>query len=273
MLIKSYANAIRQDLGKFSIHPMAQVHPKAKVGNNVNLAPLCSIGPDVEIADDVWIGQGAIVQGKVKIGQGSIIGNYATIGAYPQDLKYNGEKGAVEIGKNNVIREYVNISQGTEGGGMITKVGDHNLIMVYSHLGHDCLVGNDCILANGVSLGGHVTIDDGAIIGGHSGVHQFCHVGSLAMLGGGTILVNDAAPYCTIQGNHAELAGLNLVGLKRSGLDAPIIEDIKKIFKLFFRSNIGVEAAIEKTLVEVPASTHRDYFIKFSKASTRGLCR
>ena len=216
------------------IHKTAIIDNKAKVSSSVNIGPYSVIGPNVEIGEDVIIHSHVNISGNTIIGSGNKIYPFASIGNDPQDLKYNGEKTKLIIGKNNKIREYVTIHPGTEGGGGLTKIGDNCLFMISSHVAHDCLIGNNIIIANNVPLGGHVTIEDNVVIGGNSAVQQFTRIGKLAMVGGMTGVLNDVIPYGLSIGNRNYLQGLNLIGLRRSNLNNKdilgLIEAYKEIF-------------------------------------------
>ena len=253
------------------IHPTAVVSPKAELGKGVVVGPYSVIGDDAILDDGVIIHSHCIVSGRTTIGKATEIFSFSSLGSKPQDLKFHGEDSRLIIGENNQIREYCNISLGTEGGGMLTQVGNGNLLMVYTHIAHDCIVGNDTIIANGVSLGGHVTIDDKAVLGGHCAVHQFVKIGSLAMLAGGSFVVQDVLPYITVSGNHASPLGLNILGLKRAGLAKETIASIKEIYKLVFQTALSVEEAILKiTAINIPQATT---VVDFLRKSTRGICR
>ena len=216
------------------IHKTAIIDNKAKVSSSVNIGPYSVIGPNVEIGEDVIIHSHVNISGNTIIGSGNKIYPFASIGNDPQDLKYNGEKTKLIIGKNNKIREYVTIHPGTEGGGGLTKIGDNCLFMISSHVAHDCLIGNDVILANNVPLGGHVTIEDNVVIGGNSAVQQFTRIGKLAMVGGMTGVLNDVIPYGLSIGNRNYLQGLNLIGLRRSNLNNKDILGLTEAYKEIF---------------------------------------
>ena len=216
------------------IHKTAIIDNKAKVSSSVNIGPYSVIGPNVEIGEDVIIHSHVNISGNTKIGSGNKIYPFASIGNDPQDLKYNGEKTKLIIGKNNKIREYVTIHPGTEGGGGLTKIGDNCLFMISSHVAHDCFIGNDVIIANNVPLGGHVTIEDNVVIGGNSAVQQFTRIGKLAMVGGMTGVLNDVIPYGLSIGNRNYLQGLNLIGLRRSNLNNKDILDLTEAYKEIF---------------------------------------
>ena len=198
------------------------IDSKAKISKNVKIGPFCYVGPKVQLEDSVELISNVHIEGDTKIGKGTKIFPFASIGTSPQDLKYKGEDTKLVIGKNNTIREYVTINLGTESGGGITKVGDGCLFMISSHVAHDCVVGNNVLIANNVPLGGHVIIEDEAIIGGNSAVQQFTRIGKLAMVGGMTGVLNDVIPYGLSIGNRNYLKGLNLIGLKRAFLKTTI---------------------------------------------------
>ena len=216
------------------IHQTAIIDNKAKVSSSANIGPYSVIGPNVEIDEDVIIHSHVNISGDTIIGSGNKIYPFASIGNDPQDLKYNGEKTKLIIGKNNKIREYVTIHPGTEGGGGLTRIGDNCLFMISSHVAHDCLIGNDVIIANNVPLGGHVTIEDNVVIGGNSAVQQFTRIGKLAMVGGMTGVLNDVIPYGLSIGNRNYLQGLNLIGLRRSNLNNKDILGLTEAYKEIF---------------------------------------
>jgi UDP-N-acetylglucosamine acyltransferase len=256
-----------------NIHPTALVDKDAKLGDRVTIGPFSVIGPHVILGDDVCIDSHVMVQGRTSIGARTRIWPFASVGTEPQDLKYHGEPSIFECGEDNKIREYVNISIGTEGGGGVTKIGHRNLLMVNVHIAHDCQIGNNCIFANSVSLAGHVEVANRAVVGGHSAVHQFTKIGELAMLGGGSIVVQDVPPFLTVAGNHAVPSGLNLTGLRRAPVDRDRISDIKTMYKLLYRSNLNLEDAIAEMIKQLPESEELTLFTSFIRSSTRGICR
>ncbi len=255
------------------IHPQAIVYKGAELGVGVTIGPRAIVGPHVRLGDGVVVGAGAVVEGHSSVGAQTKIWPYATLGSDPQDLKYKGEPTELHIGSHNNIREYVNISTGTVSGNGKTVVGDHNLIMVYSHIAHDCVIGSHCILANGVHLAGHVVVQDRVVFGGMSGGHQFCRFGQRAMIAAGAIVVQDVPPFCLVQGDRARISGLNVVGLRRSDLPKERISDIKNMFRLLFNENLTVEDAVNRMLTDIPDSTERKSFIEFLQSSERGICR
>ena len=217
------------------IHKTAIIHPKARISNNVKIGPYTVIGQNVEIDEGSVIQSHVNIVGYTKIGKNNKIYSFASIGSDPQDLKFSGEETKLEIGNNNKVREYVTINPGTKGGGGLTKVGSNCLFMVSSHIAHDCLVGDNVILANNVPLGGHSHIEDNVIIGGNSAVQQFTRVGKCAMIGGMCGVVRDIIPYGIAHGNRSVLQGLNLIGLRRKNIPnkeiMTLIEAYKEIFK------------------------------------------
>ncbi|MDD9950160.1 MAG: acyl-ACP--UDP-N-acetylglucosamine O-acyltransferase [Zetaproteobacteria bacterium] len=256
-----------------SIHPTAVIEAGAKLGSRVRVGPYCMVGADVTLEDDVRLDSHVVVRGCTRIGARTRVWPYASIGTAPQDLKYRGEPTFLEIGTDNMLREYCNLSVGTEGGGNVTRVGSHNLLMVGVHIAHDCLVGDHTILANSVSLAGHVEVDHRAVIGGHSAIHQFVKIGSCAMVGGGSILVQDTPPYVTVQGNHARAAGLNVVGLKRAGYSVEQLREIKQYYKWTYQSELRLEQAVQEILRTAQFLDLAKPFVDFLARSTRGICR
>ena len=219
------------------IHKSSIIDKKAKISNNVKIGPYSIIGPNVELSENVEIHSHVNIVGNTKIGKGTKIYPYASIGTDPQDLKFRGENNNLIIGEKNVIREYVSINPGTEGGGNITTIGDNCLFMISSHIAHDCKVGNNVVIANNVPLGGHVTIEDGVIIGGNSAVQQFTRIGRLAMIGGMTGVLKDVIPFGLSFGNRNYLKGLNLIGLRRSKYENKTIIELNEAYKKIFSTN------------------------------------
>jgi len=218
------------------IHNSSVIDKKAKIGKNVKIGPFCYIGPKVHIRDDVQVISNVHIEGNTKIGKGTKIFPFASIGTQPQDLKYKGESNSLEIGENNTIREYVTINPGTERGGSKTVIGNNCLLMISSHVAHDCSIGNDVVIANNVPLGGHVTIEDSVVIGGNSAVQQFTRIGRLAMIGGMTGVLKDVIPFGLSFGNRNYLRGVNLIGLKRKKYDNKKIMELNAAFKKIFSS-------------------------------------
>ena len=218
------------------IHNSSVINKEAKIGKNVKVGPFCYIGPKVHIGDDVELISNVHLEGNTKIGKGTKIFPFASIGTQPQDLKYKGESNSLEIGENNTIREYVTINPGTEGGGSKTVIGNNCLLMISSHIAHDCNIGNDVVIANNVPLGGHVTIEDSVIIGGNSAVQQFTRIGRLAMIGGMTGVLKDVIPFGLSFGNRNYLRGINIIGLKRKKYGNKKIMELDAAFNKIFSS-------------------------------------
>ena len=218
------------------IHKSSVIDPKAKISKNVKIGPFCNIGPRVQLGDNVELISNVHIEGNTKIGSGTRIFPFASIGTQPQDLKYNNEKNSTTIGDNNIIREYVTINPGTEGGGLQTIIGNNCLFMISSHIAHDCKIGNNVIIANNVPLGGHVTIEDSVVIGGNSAVQQFTRIGRLAMIGGMTGVLKDVIPFGLSIGNRNFLQGLNLIGLRRKKYENKKIIELDKAYKEIFSS-------------------------------------
>jgi len=219
------------------IHKSSIIDTKAKIGKNVKVGPFCLVGPKVQLHDNVELISNVHIEGDTKIGKGTKIYPFASIGTPPQDLKYKGEENSLVIGENNVIREYVTINPGTEGGGNKTFIGNNCLFMISSHIAHDCKIGNNVVIANNVPLGGHVTIEDSVVIGGNSAVQQFTRIGRLAMIGGMTGVLKDVIPFGLSFGNRNYLKGINLIGLRRKKYDNKKIMELDQAYKKIFSSN------------------------------------
>ena len=218
------------------IHNSSIVDTKAKIGKNIKIGPFCFVGPRVQLGDDVELISNVHIEGNTKIEKGTKIYPFASIGTTPQDLKYKGEANSLEVGENNIIREYVTINPGTEGGGNKTIVGNNCLFMISSHIAHDCKIGNNVVIANNVPLGGHVTIEDSVVIGGNSAVQQFTRIGRLAMIGGMTGVLKDVIPFGLSFGNRNYLKGINLVGLRRKKYENKKIIELDQAYKKIFSS-------------------------------------
>jgi UDP-N-acetylglucosamine acyltransferase len=218
------------------IHPSAVVETGAQLGDGVEIGPFCHVGSDVTLGDGVKLMSHVVVAGRTRIGARTSIFPFASIGHRPQDLKYRGEPSELIIGENNQIREHVTMNPGTEGGGMVTKVGDNGLFMMGSHVAHDCILGNNVILANNATLAGHVVVGDHAFFGGLSAVHQFVRIGPHAMIGGMSGVENDVIPFGLVMGERARLAGLNLVGLERRGFSKDDVRNLRAAYRLLFAS-------------------------------------
>jgi UDP-N-acetylglucosamine acyltransferase len=254
------------------IHPTAIVSEKARLGEKVQVGPYTVIGDNVSIGEGTVIGAHCVIEKGTALGKRCRVFTGAILGSIPQDLKYKGETSFLEIGDENIIREYVTINPGTEENTK-TVVGSHNLIMAYSHIAHNCLIGNNCIIANAGTLAGYVTIEDKAVVGGLAAVHQFTRVGSLAIIGGCSKVVSDVPPYSTCDGHPARVYGLNLVGLKRQGVNSKVIKQLSHAFKILFNSGLSLRHALEKLSEESYTSEEVSHLIEFIKNSKRGICR
>ena len=254
-------------------HPTAIIDPGAELDNGVEVGPYCVIGSGVKIGRGSKIHSHAAIQGRTSLGENNVVFPFATVGSIPQDLKYRGEPSELMIGSGNTIREYVSLNPGTAGGGMVTRVGDQNLLMMYCHIAHDCIVGNRNVIANGATLGGHVVIEDFVIVGGLVGIHQFVRIGSGAILGAGSMVSKDVPPFCNATGDRARLRGLNIEGLKRRGADKAAIDAIHKAFRIVFQSKLSTASALAKVRKELPALPEIEKFVSFISQSQRGVCR
>jgi UDP-N-acetylglucosamine acyltransferase len=255
------------------IHPTALVDPRAELDHDIEVGPYSIVGPGVKIGRGTRIKSHAVIEGNTSIGEDNLIFQFATVGSVPQDLKYRGEDSRLVIGDRNTIREFVSLNPGTTGGGMMTRVGSHNLLMMYCHIAHDCLLGDRNIIANGATLGGHVVVEDYVIVGGLVGIHQFVKVGTSALLGAGSMVSKDVPPYCNATGDRARLKGLNLEGLKRRGFSREQIDAIKKAYRILFQSGLTAKAAVKKARKEIPGSAEAERLANFVENSRRGICR
>ena len=255
-----------------SIHSTALVSKKAKLGEGVSVGPYAVIADSVIIGTGTKIGSHCVIEGNTTIGKNCELFTGAVIGSRPQDLKYKGEKVYLEVGDNNIIREYCTLNPGTEEGSK-TIVGNGNLIMAYSHVAHDCRVGNNCVLANGSTLAGHVSIEDRAVIGGLVAIHQFVRVGELSIIGGCSKVVQDIPPYSTCDGHPAAVFGLNLVGLRRNNVSKESIGLLDDAFRILFSSGLSMKHALEKLTKEVKSTSEVAYLAEFIKKTERGLAR
>jgi UDP-N-acetylglucosamine acyltransferase len=255
------------------VHQTAIVDPRAELDHDVEVGPYCVVGAGVNIGKGSLLQSHVVVQGRTTLGEGNVIFPFASVGSAPQDLKYKGEHSELIIGNRNTIREYVSLNPGTSGGGMVTRVGDQNLLMMYCHIAHDCIVGNRNVVANGATLGGHVVIEDSVIVGGLVGIHQFVRIGTGAILGAGSMVSMDVPPYCNATGDRAELRGLNLEGLKRRGVAPSTIKAIRKAYRIAFQSKLRIDEALNKIRQDIPAIPEVAKFVAFIADSRRGVCR
>jgi UDP-N-acetylglucosamine acyltransferase len=255
------------------IHETARVDRCAEIDSDVEIGPYSLVGKHVRIGKGCRVKSHVVIEGRTTLGEGNVIFQFATVGSVPQDLKYKGEPSELIIGDHNTIREFVSLNPGTVGGGMVTRVGDGNLLMMYCHIAHDCILGNHNIIANGATLGGHVVIEDYVIVGGLVGIHQFTKIGRGAILGAGSMVSKDVPPYCNATGDRARLHGLNLEGLKRRGFEREKIEALKKAYRIMFRSKLKTGAAIVKIRRELSGYAEVRQLVTFIENSKRGICR
>jgi len=255
------------------IHPTAIVHPRASIADGVKVGAYSLIGENVQIGNDTVIESHVVVEGWSEIGERCHLFPFVSIGAPPQHLRYRGEPTRVIIGNDNVIREFVTINRATAGGGGETVLGQGNFIMAYSHIAHDCRVGNQVIMANASTLAGHIEVEDFAIVGGLVAVHQFVRVGCYAIIGGASAVPKDVPPYMCASGNRAQMFGLNTVGLKRHHFPETTMSALKQAYRIIFRSHITLTKAIEKVQAEVPDLPEIRHLLDFLKSSKRGICR
>ncbi|HEX9401207.1 MAG TPA: acyl-ACP--UDP-N-acetylglucosamine O-acyltransferase [Anaeromyxobacter sp.] len=256
-----------------AIHPTALVEPGAQVDPTCEIGPYAVVGPHVKLGARTVVAAHAIVTGHTTLGEGNRVFPHAVIGEIPQDLKYRGEPTALVIGDKNTFRESVTINLGTVQGGGVTTIGNGCLFMAYSHVGHDCRIADGAIIANSVALAGHVIIEDHVHISGLAAAHQFCRIGRLSFVSGLTGVAMDVPPYCTVAGTRAELAGLNTVGLQRAGMTEEQVGRVKQLYKIVFRSNLGLAEALAQVAAELGSHPEIDHFVGFVKASQRGITR
>jgi UDP-N-acetylglucosamine acyltransferase len=254
------------------IHPTAIIDDSARIGNNVEIGPYSIVGANVEIGDNCVIGPHVVLRGPTVLGKNNRIFQFASVGEDCQDKKYNGEPTRLVIGDNNVIRECVTIHRGTVQDQGLTQIGSNNLLMAYVHVAHDCMVGDNVILANNTTLAGHVHVGDWAILGGFTGVHQFCHIGAHAFTAVNSVVVQDIPPYIMAQGHNAAPRTINAEGLKRRGFQPNQILNIKRAFKLLYRQGLTISEAVEK-MRELEADVELTPLIDFVQNSQRGIIR
>jgi len=256
--------------GRAAIHPTAIISSKAHLGSRVEVGPFAIIGEGCELGDDCVIAPRATLERDVKLANGVKIGIGSVIGGAPQDLKYAGEPTSVEIGEGTVVREYSTINRGTSQS-FKTTVGSNCLLMSYVHLAHDCHIGNGVIIANGVQLAGHVTVDDKATISGLSAVHQFVRIGRYSFIGGCSRVSKDIPPFLKAVGNPVKLYGLNSIGLQRNGFSENVVRELKRAYRLFFRSDLNLSQAMERAEAELERFPEVTELLQFVDASERGV--
>jgi UDP-N-acetylglucosamine acyltransferase len=256
-----------------NIHPTAIISPDATLAEDVEVGPYSIIGPSVNIGKGTKIGPHAVIESHTDIGDYCHILQFTSIGATPQDLKYRGEETRVVIGNHNTIREFVTIHRATTADIGVTIMGDYNLIMAYCHIAHNCKLGDHVIMVNAANLAGHIHVEDYAIIGGLTGVHQFTRIGAHCIIGGASAVSMDIPPFVKAAGNKAKLYGLNTIGLKRRGFTDETIQALKEAYRIIFRSSLLLAKAIEKVESDVADLPEVRHFLDFIKNSPRGVCR
>jgi UDP-N-acetylglucosamine acyltransferase len=256
-----------------NIHPTAIISPDAKLAEDVEVGPYSIIGPSVHIGKGTRIGPHVVIESHTDIGEYCHILQFASIGAPPQDLKFQGEETRVVIGNHNTIREFVTIHRATIADIGVTIMGDHNLIMAYCHIAHNCKLGNHVIMSNAANLAGHIHVEDWAIISGLTGVLQFTRIGAHSIIGGCSAVTMDIPPYVKAAGNTAKLYGLNTIGLKRRGFPEETIQALKEAYRIIFRSSLLLAKAIEKAKSDVDDLPEVRHFLNFIENSPRGICR
>jgi len=257
-----------------AIHPNAVVDTAAQIDATAEIGPFCIVGPEVRIGARTRLMAHVFVEGPISIGDDNLFYPYSTVGVAPQDLKYHGEHSETHIGHRNKIREFVTIHRGTEGGGMLTSIGDDNLVSAYGHVAHDSNVGNNVILSHGATLGGHVTIGDFAVVGAYSGIHQFCRIGRHSMIGGYSVVTQDVLPYSTtVSPREIKVFGANRIGLERRGFSNDSIEALQNAFRLLTRAGLNTTQAMERIGEEVPQTAEIIELLEFIQSSQRGFVK
>lgn len=255
------------------IHPQAIIDPRARLGKDVQVGAYSIIGADVEIGDRCWIGPHVVINGPTRIGADSRIYQFCSLGDAPQHTGYKGEPTRLELGERNVVREYCTFNRGTVAGGGLTQIGNDNFIMAYSHIAHDCRIGNHTVFANAASLAGHVHIGDYAVLGGFTLVHQFCRIGAYCMTAVNTVLFKDVPPFVTAGGNSAAPHGINVRGLKRRGFSEDAIAAVKRAYKTLYKSGLLLEQALAEIDTMARAHPELTQLTTFIRESERGIVR
>jgi len=256
-----------------SINPTAVIHPKARIAGGVSIGPYTVIGEHVTIGKDTEIASHVLIDGWTTIGERNQLHSFSCIGTPPQDVGYRNEETYLIVGNDNIIREFATVNRATTKADRKTEIGNKNFLMAYSHVAHDCKLGNSIIMANSAGLAGHITIEDYAILGGIVGVHQYVRIGAYSMIGGQSAIVQDIPPYVSAAGNRAQLYGLNTIGLKRKGFSDAVINNLKKAYKIIFRSGMTTEEALAKVVDELSECKEVNYFVDFMRHSKRGVTR
>jgi len=255
------------------IDPSARVSPRAVLHDGVEIGPFSIIGDEVEIGEGTRVGPHCLIQGPTSIGRECTLTGYASVGGPPQDLKYKGEKTRLTIGDHNTFREFVTINRGTTHGGGITTIGSHNLFMAYTHVAHDCILGDSIVMGNLATLAGHVEVEDHVILGGLSAAHQFTHIGAYAIIGGGSMISLDIVPFAKASGDRARIFGTNTIGLKRNGFSEDAIKAIAKAYKIIFKQGRTLKDALAALEAEFTGTPEIERLVAFIRKSSRGIAR
>jgi UDP-N-acetylglucosamine acyltransferase len=257
-----------------AIHPTAIVDATAVIDPAAEIGPYCVVGPEVRVGARTQMKAHVFVEGPIEIGEDNVFFPYSTVGVAPQDLKYKGERSRTRIGNRNQIREFVTIHRGTEGGGMLTSIGDDNLLMAYTHVAHDTHVGNHCVIGHGATLGGHVTVGDWAVVSAGSAVHQFCRIGRHCIIGGFSVITQDVLPFSTtVTPRNAKLFAANAIGLERRGFATETIEGLHKAFRFLASGKLNTSQAVEKIRAEIPVTPEIEELLEFIRTSERGFVK
>jgi UDP-N-acetylglucosamine acyltransferase len=257
-----------------AIHATAVIHPEARVHETAEIGPYCVIGSEVTIGARTRLLAHVYIEGPITIGEENVFQPYSAIGSSPQDLKYHGERTETCIGNRNLVREFVTVHRGTEGGGGLTSIGDDNLLQAYAHVAHDCHVRSHCILAHGATLGGHVTVEDWAVVGAHSGVHQFCVIGKHAYVGGYSVITQSVMPFSLVVTERgAKTFGVNKTGLDRRGFTKETIQNLHKSFRLLTKAGLNTDQALERIAAEISGDESVAELVAFIQAAERGIVK
>ena len=257
-----------------AIHPTAIIDSGARIAPSAGIGPYVIVGADVEIGARTQIKASVVLEGPLIVGEDNVFYPYSTVGVAPQDLKYHGERSETRIGRRNKIREFVTIHRGTEGGGMLTSVGDDNLLMAYVHVAHDVSIGSDCVIGHGGTLGGHVSVGDWAVVSAGSAVHQFCRIGRHAIVGGYSVITQDVLPFSsTVAEREVKVFAENSTGMKRRGFSAETIDGLHKALRLLTRSGLNTSQAVERIEAEIERGPEVDELLRFIAESERGFIK
>lgn len=255
-----------------SIHPTAVIHPSAQLGEGCEIGPYCVVGEGVQLGDNCWLQNHVTLVGPSRFGAGNRFFSFSSIGQQTQDLKYAGEPTYLEVGADNTFREFVTVNRGTAPGSA-TRVGSGGHFLAYSHIAHDCVVGDQVIFSNNGTIAGHVEVGDHAVIGGLTAVHQFCRIGAYAITGGCSKIVQDVPPFMIADGNPAGIRGLNRVGLERHGFSAESLKLLKEAYRILYRSELNLQQAVARVLDELPETPELLRLVAFLSSSSRGVIR